>query len=391
MRKENKTREQLIAELVALRRRIAQLEASGAERRQAEEELGKVREEEAIILSGLSELVAYLNTEMRILWANRAAGDSVGLTPEKLVGRHCYEIWHQRRQPCLNCPVVKTLNTGQPRHGEMTSPDGRMWFVQGHPVKDGEGNIIGAVEITLEVTERRRAEEELWESEQKYRALFENLNDAAFLADVETGRILDTNKQGEILLGYTRGEIIGMQQTELHPPGKAEEYRQRFAAHAKKGHAADYDGEVIRKDGSIVQVDIGATSITIGGKRLMLGLFRDITERKQAEEELKESETKYKGLVDNVKLGIFRSTPGPKGKFLEVNPAMEEITGYSRKELLQMNVADLYIHPEEREPLLDEIASATGKTTRELLLRKKDGSEIVISDTTVAKIKPCGS
>ena len=113
-------------------------------------------------------------------------------------------------------------------------------------------------------------------------------------------------------------------------------------------------------------------------------LQEDITERKQAEERLREAEAKYKGLVTNVKLGIFRSTPGRTGRFLEVNPAMEEITGYSREELLKINVSDLYVHPEKREAVLEEIVSATGKAARELHFRKKDGTEIVVSDTKVA-------
>jgi PAS domain S-box-containing protein len=108
------------------------------------------------------------------------------------------------------------------------------------------------------------------------------------------------------------------------------------------------------------------------------------TEHKRAEEALRESEAKYRGLVTNVKLGIFRSTPGRTGRFLEANPAMKEITGYSREELLQMNVSDLYVHSGEREAVLEKIASATGGVAKELHLRKKDGTEIVVSDTKVA-------
>jgi len=110
----------------------------------------------------------------------------------------------------------------------------------------------------------------------------------------------------------------------------------------------------------------------------------EMTERRRAEEALRESEGKYRSLVNNVKLGIFRSTPGANGRFLEVNPAMKEITGYSREELLKMDVSKLYVYPEEREAILQEIASATGKTTKELRFRKRDGTEIVVSDTKVA-------
>jgi len=107
-------------------------------------------------------------------------------------------------------------------------------------------------------------------------------------------------------------------------------------------------------------------------------------ETRESERVLMESEAKYRSLVNDVKLGIFRSTPEPTGRFLEVNPAMEEITGYSREELLQMDVSDLYVHPEEREAILGQIASTIEKTTRELRFRKKDETEIMVSDTKVA-------
>ena len=110
----------------------------------------------------------------------------------------------------------------------------------------------------------------------------------------------------------------------------------------------------------------------------------DITERKQAEGALRESEAKYRTLVNNVKLGVFRSTIDLAGRFLEVNPAMEEIYGYSRKELLQMNVTDLYVHPEERAVFIEMVTSATGKVVREALLKRKDGTEIIVPATAFA-------
>ena len=111
---------------------------------------------------------------------------------------------------------------------------------------------------------------------------------------------------------------------------------------------------------------------------------KELNERKRAEVALRESEDKYRSLVNNIKLGIFRSTPGPYGKFIEFNLAMEEITGYSREELLSMNVSDLYVRPEEREIVVQEVATPTGKTTKELNFRKKDGTEIMVSDTKLA-------
>ena len=105
--------------------------------------------------------------------------------------------------------------------------------------------------------------------------------------------------------------------------------------------------------------------------------------RTRLEKALRTSEERYRSLVNNVQLGILRSTPGPPGKILEVNPAFEAITGYSRDELLAMDMEELYVRCEEREALMEELVSAKGTVTRELHWRKKDGGEIVVLDTVI--------
>ncbi len=136
-------------------------------------------------------------------------------------------------------------------------------------------------------------------------------------------------------------------------------------------------------DGNARYVEVHGYPVfdTEGNVIQMIEYSLDITERKRVEETLRESEEKYKGLVNNVKLGILRSTLGPPGRVLEANPAMEEITGYSREELLAMDMEELYVHLEERKALMEELASAKGTVTRELRWRKRDGSEIVLLDT----------
>lgn len=119
----------------------------------------------AIILDSMLEHVVYQDTENKLLWVNRAAAESVGLSPEELVGRYCYEVWHQRQQPCAGCPVVKARKTGQLEKAEITGRDGKVWLIQGNPVRDVNGNITALVEVTLEITEHKQAEEALKESE----------------------------------------------------------------------------------------------------------------------------------------------------------------------------------------------------------------------------------
>jgi PAS domain S-box-containing protein len=108
-------------------------------------------------------------------------------------------------------------------------------------------------------------------------------------------------------------------------------------------------------------------------------IIRDVTEPKKACEALEASEIKYRSLVNNLKLGIFRSTP--QGRHLEVNKAMETITGYSREELLNMEIKDLYIRPDERQSILEQSFSSPEKASREAWNRKKDGTPIMVAIT----------
>jgi PAS domain S-box-containing protein len=139
------------------------------ERKWAERALGKAEEEKETILDSLVEHVLYEDMEMKILWANRAACESASLSREELIGCYCYEIWPKRSEPCPDCPVVKAIETGQRQEVEKTTRDGRAWFIRGYPVQDEKGDIVGGVELTLEITERKRME-----------SLLQALNEAAW-------------------------------------------------------------------------------------------------------------------------------------------------------------------------------------------------------------------
>ena len=144
-----------------LERRVKKLEKVADERRRTSKVFLSSDQEKEAILDSLMEHVIYQDIEMRVLWANRAACESVHLTREELLGRYCYEIWHQRSDPCPDCPVMKTMKTDQPEKMEKYTPDGRAWSIRCYPVHDANGKIVAAIELVLDITERKRAEEEL--------------------------------------------------------------------------------------------------------------------------------------------------------------------------------------------------------------------------------------
>jgi PAS domain S-box-containing protein len=123
----------------------------------AEEALRDSEKEKSAVLDSMTELVVHQDLEHRILWVNKKAVDSVNMKAEELKGRYCHELWANRATPCYGCPLEDTIKTGQPQHGEMTTPDGRVWFINGSPIKDGDGNVTSIVEITTEITTQKKA------------------------------------------------------------------------------------------------------------------------------------------------------------------------------------------------------------------------------------------
>ncbi len=136
----------------------------------------------------------------------------------------------------------------------------------------------------------KEAERALMESEEKYRKLIQTANDAIFLADAETGIIIDANKKAEELLGLTAEKIIGMHQTQLHPPEEAERYQKIFQDHVRIEKLISEDIYVVNQNGQRIPVQVSASTMVLGGKKVIQGIFRDITDSKRAEEQLRQSQ-----------------------------------------------------------------------------------------------------
>jgi len=269
---------------------------------------------------------------------------------------------------------------------------------KGQLIKEVEALRQRMAELAKSDAERRRDEKALQRSKEKYCHLFNDLNDAAFLADVETGMIIETNRQGVALLGRSRHEIVGMHQPELHPPGKADEYRQRFNRHIVEEHAADYDGEVIRKDGVVVPVTISASILNIGGQRLILGLFRDITESKKAEEALRESERRYRLLAENATDVIW--TVDMNMCLTYISPSVTRLLGYSVEEAMAKAMEEVFT-PASFEVAMKTLAEELAienmeqkdlrrSRTLELELNRKDGSIVPVEINCSFLRKPDG-
>jgi PAS domain S-box-containing protein len=150
----------------------------------------------------------------------------------------------------------------------------------------------------------QRAETAMIQSEFKYRQLFECLSEAALLADAATNRVLDTNRQAEILLDRTRTEILGLNVDRLLSPATVEEYRRRLTTPGVAADRVVFEGEILSSAGRAIPVTVSAAPILLHGRRLILGLYRDVSERKRTEMELqrlKDELARYSGTPDGVR------------------------------------------------------------------------------------------
>jgi PAS domain S-box-containing protein len=234
--------------------------------------------------------------------------------------------------------------------------------------------------IFRDVTEQIKAEESVRESERRFRELADLLPVVAFETDLQ-GKLTFINNLAFEVSGFTREELLGISISEFIAPEDRERSNINTLRLLFGGYQGNEEYAIVKKDGGCISAIIRAAIIKNSGGELIgfRGIMVDISERKRIEKELKESEEKYRGLVENIKLGIFRTSPGSTGRFLEVNQAMEGITGYSRDELLNLNVVNLYAIPEERNEFIDKLISTPEKATLMSHWVKKNGTHIAVS------------
>ncbi len=255
------------------------------------EKLSKSEQEKSVILDAMTELVLYLDKDLRVIWANKAMHESFNLAPGQLNKRHCYEALHNRSRACRICPAMKTLETGEPHEVIDFSSYKKNWVLRSYPVRDEKGSLTGIVEIVTDITRRRKAEEALRQSEQKYRELFENANDIIFILDFD-GKILSCNAAAFKTYGYEPERMLGLNIEYLLDPAYLPVVRQLIRRRRDNVDVQNpQEFLTYTKDGEAVWVEVNARIMRENGRQVSIhGIARNISDRKRIEEALKKRE-----------------------------------------------------------------------------------------------------
>ena len=312
--------------------------------------------------------------DLRITFIAGRGLEEAGLSAESFIGKSLDEIAPLEVVAIVE-PHFRAAFAGQTEVYECPYPDGRMYFAAVAPLLDENGVINEILVISQNLTERKRAENELL----KLAAIVESSDDAIIGKTLE-GVITSWNKGASRVYGYTAEEVVGRSISILIPPGHPDEVA-TILERAREGEAVEhFETKRITKDGRMINVALTVSPIKSADGTVIgaSAIARDITESKQAEDAFREAEQKYRDIFENAGEGIFQTTP--EGQYISANPALARIHGFSSPEALINSRRDItrevYVDPARRlefKRLLEQQGFVRGF---EHELFRQDGSRI---------------
>ncbi|MCF8109790.1 MAG: PAS domain S-box protein, partial [Desulfohalobiaceae bacterium] len=371
---------------------ITNLAEGALSRKEAEKQLWEHNQVMQGILEHTHMMAVYLDTQFNFIWVNRAYAVTCRHDQSYFPGKNHFDLYpHSENQAIFQ----RVVDTGEPFFVEAKAfefPDQpergpTYWDWSLIPIKNNSGKVIGLVFTLAEVTERILVEKRLRKSEEDFRTLIENVIDWVWIID-ESGRYTYASPQAEVLMGYTADEILGKTPFDFMSPAEAETIAPLFFQALKnRDRILGLEDTLVSKDGSEVIFETNATPLYSSEGEFIgyMGTCRDITNRKLAENELRESEKRISS--------IFRSAPAGIGVvvnrvFTEINSRLCEITGYAEGDLINQSARILYPGDQEfelvgREKYVQIAERGTG--TVETRWQRKDGAiiDVLLSSTPI--------
>lgn len=237
-----------------------------------------------LVFRAISDPALILDNDHRVLAANPAADKAAKVEPGDLIGRKCYEVFHCTDHAPDGCPHVALGKLQMPVTLEMEMEAmGGTYLVTVAPILSDTGELERTIHIAKDISTRKRAEQALRESEERFRAIFDGAMDGILLADAEKKTFLTGNRAIREMLGYTDTELRALSVSDIHPAEDLAYVNERFEAQLRGEISVAVDMPVIRKDGSVFHADIASAPIRISNHQYLIGSFRDVSERSQLE------------------------------------------------------------------------------------------------------------
>ncbi len=306
-------------------------------------------------------------------------------------------ILHKKNLNTRGKVIYEDLEAGQANETDATMirKDGTIFYVHiAMKAVDPSDPSKGTIAAITDISDRKRAEQALMESEAKYKAIFLGASEGILVADPLTTEFKYANPAVCNMLGYTEDELVGLNLSAIHPKDKLDDVLAEFQAMARREKSKAEGVPCLRKDGTIFYASVGGASITIDGLPYSVGLFSDITERKKAEEAQRSSETFLNSVIDQSPYPMWISDD--QGTLIRTNKALRDLLQISDEEVVgKYNVLrDNIVEEQGSLPLLksvfergDTVRFELRYDTSQLKNIQLRQSAFVILDVTVFPIK----
>jgi PAS domain S-box-containing protein len=268
----------------------------------------------AEVLNTVPVRVFWKDVDLRFKGSNEPFARDAGLSaPADLIGKTDFDMAWREQAEMYRTDDRKVIDTGIPKIGyeePQTGADGkRIWLRTSKiPLRDPGGTIIGILGTYEDISEYKRAEEAVRESEEKFRGIFDTINDGLHINEItpdgKPGKFIEVNEVACRMLQYTREELLAQGPLDFVTGYHSRPFTDIIGELSTTGHAI-FETKHRRKDGTIVPVEINNHVVSLQGKRVMVGVVRDITDRKRTENAMRESEEKFRTVVENSLDGIL--------------------------------------------------------------------------------------
>ena len=342
-----------------------------SERKQAEDALRESRATARGLLDATQESLLLLDKDGIIIAANRTAAGRHQQTPEELIGKNRFDILPPNLRELRRAHFKSVLQTGNPEDFEDVC-DGMVFHNIYYPVRDRDDAIMGVAIFAQDITERKRAEEALKESEINMRTIYEN-SPLGMIHFSRDGTILDCNDMFVELMGSSRAKLIG-----FNTPKQTKDEELRAAIiKALAGETAEYEGDYTSVTGNkttSLRIVFNPTEPGTSPTEVIATL-EDITERRQAEEAIRESRERLNTILKTTAQGFWLNDKDDN--LMEVNDAMCEILGQSKEEIIGRNFFD-FLDGESREIVReqDRMRKKGMHSMYEIALIRADGQPV---------------